>query len=293
MTRTSRLGLALGTLWLLPACAGDGPAVGGGSQYDQIQRTIFNVSCVSGACHNSANQAGGLVLEDGVSYNNLVGVPPVNAAAKAAGLLRVTPTEPDQSFLLVKLTGPTAPEGSRMPLGGESLSTDQIDQVRSWILAGAPPPADPAPSRTPTPATLTAAPTPTATPTPPANATPTYSLASTFPDIQATIFDTTCSDAGCHAAGSQAGGLSLAGTDAYGNLVNAAASNPAAADAGHPRVDPGLPEHSFLMTKLLLPGSFDPTFGSRMPLGKAPLSSEQIEAIRAWILRGALIDERP
>ena len=37
--------------------------------------------------------------------------------------------------------------------------------------------------------------------------------------------------------------------------------------------------------------AFDLQLGSRMPLGGAPLSADQIEQIRAWILRGALPDE--
>jgi hypothetical protein len=132
------------SLWvlglLLAGCAGNGPApAGDGSIYSDIQQTIFNVGCLSGPCHNSTSQQGGLVLEEGVSYGNLVGVAPSNDAARAEGLQRVVPNNTDTSFLLIKLTGPSPAEGSRMPLGAAPLSPADIDKVRAWILAGAPP----------------------------------------------------------------------------------------------------------------------------------------------------------
>ncbi len=75
---------------------------------------------------------------------------------------------------------------------------------------------------------------------------------------------------------------------AYRDLVGVTPTNDAASAAGSRRVDPGAPGNSFLITKLTLPSVFDPDFGSRMPLGKAPLDPAQIEWLRAWILRGAL-----
>ncbi|MFN8640964.1 MAG: hypothetical protein U0802_04630 [Candidatus Binatia bacterium] len=52
----------------------------------------------------------------------------------------MTPFEPDQSLLIVKLVGPTGSAlGSRMPLVGAPLGAEEIDRVRGWILAGAMP----------------------------------------------------------------------------------------------------------------------------------------------------------
>jgi hypothetical protein len=81
-----------------------------------------------------------LVLDAGVSYDDLVGVTPTNPVAGAQGLLRVTPGEPEQSYLLVKLANPGPALGSRMPLGQPPLPADEIELVRSWILDGAPAP---------------------------------------------------------------------------------------------------------------------------------------------------------
>jgi hypothetical protein len=79
-------------------------------------------------------------LESGQAYGDLVGVIAQNPAAQAAGMLRVDPGNPDNSYLLTKLTLPTVFDlqlGSRMPLGQPVLSPTQIEQVRAWILRGA------------------------------------------------------------------------------------------------------------------------------------------------------------
>jgi hypothetical protein len=340
VNRAWQLALVLTGFCLWTGSAGSGPAPAdtssvpgdNASSFDDIQRTIFNVSCISGPCHSSTSQQGNLVLEEGVSYSRLVGVAPFNSAARAAGLQRVVPGDADNSLLLIKLTGPPAAEGSRMPLGFAALSPTDIQKIRSWILAGAvgpggPPPtfsATSPPSATPTatptatntvPPTLTAPPsqtpsgtrpaTPTATttptqtatvtptPSPSAVPTPTFSLDSTFPQIQAAIFNTTCLDLGCHNATDRAGDQSLAPADAYAQLVGVTPFVPAAAQAGFLRVTPGDPDKSFLITKLTMTALFDPQFGSRMPLSKPQLTADQIAHIRAWILRGALADETP
>jgi len=149
------------------------------------------------------------------------------------------------------------------------------------------------PTLTPPPtATFSPSATPSTTPTPSAVPTPTFSLDSTFPQIQATIFMTTCISLGCHNATDQQANLVLEGNAAYANLVGVTPTNVPARNAGMLRVDPGNPGNSFLITKLTLPKAFDVAFGSRMPSGApAPLPADQIEHIRAWILRGALPNE--
>lgn len=106
--------------------------------FAQIQDEILTPSCATRFCHSAQARSGGLVLEAGAAWDALVGAPPTLAAARAAGWLRVTPYEPDQSFLLVKLTQPTsATYGARMPLVGMPLSEAQIEMIRGWIAAGA------------------------------------------------------------------------------------------------------------------------------------------------------------
>ena len=54
-----------------------------------------------------------------------------------AGQLLVAPGDPGASYLINKLTGVGMCFGSRMPKGGASLSSGDIDTIRAWIGAGA------------------------------------------------------------------------------------------------------------------------------------------------------------
>jgi hypothetical protein len=132
--------VALGAL----GCAGDGTTSGGGSggggdaDFAAVQREVFDRSCTSASCHASATRAGGLSLEASDSYDSLVDVEPDNGVARAAGLLRVVPGDPESSFLVRKITSDLAPgEGSPMPLGMSPLAPADIELVRSWIAEGA------------------------------------------------------------------------------------------------------------------------------------------------------------
>ena len=109
------------------------------SAYHDIQEYIFDKSCANSVCHAAPANAGSLNLTYGFSYDDLVGGVPQNPAAAAAGMKLVDPGNPDNSFLLAKLIGPTAPEqGARMPFGGGVLHSGKIDAIRQWIEAGAP-----------------------------------------------------------------------------------------------------------------------------------------------------------
>jgi hypothetical protein len=68
--------------------------------------------------------------------------------------------------------------------------------------------------------------------------------------------------------------------------VDVLAENPVARAAGKRRVIPGKPEESFLFQKIT--GTLQPDEGDPMPQTGAPLPPEQIEAVRQWILNGAL-----
>ena len=89
-------------------CAGDGPpTTGATSTFDIIQEQIFNPNCLSGGCHNAQSRAGNMNLSPGASYDEIVGQLADNPAAHADGLLRVEPFDPDNSFLMIKLTDPS------------------------------------------------------------------------------------------------------------------------------------------------------------------------------------------
>lgn len=111
---------------------GIGDACEAGPTYSEVQ-AIFSSRCIQ--CHNATNFAGGLNLSSGVSYNNLVNVP----SGELPNVDYVEPGNPDNSYLIWKLEGRQGISGSRMPLGGQALSTSQIQLVADWIAAGANP----------------------------------------------------------------------------------------------------------------------------------------------------------
>jgi hypothetical protein len=104
-----------------------------------IQAQVFASGCAISSCHGSVGQRGGLVLEEGRSYAQLVGVLAQNDAARAKGKLRVAPGHPEQSFLIDKLTAPGSGEGDAMPYTGAALPAEQIEAIRTWIKQGAAP----------------------------------------------------------------------------------------------------------------------------------------------------------
>ena len=94
---------------------------------------IFSESC---SCHLSSVGSGGLSLQAGMAYDNLVGVP----SAGAPMFTRVVAGDGDASYLIAKLEGTHLEMGglgAQMPLGG-TLSQDRIDEIRAWIDEGAP-----------------------------------------------------------------------------------------------------------------------------------------------------------
>ncbi|AKD54298.1 monooxygenase [Spirosoma radiotolerans] len=149
----TRLGLPIGVLALLlhtTSCtksSTEPEAPAATSSFDLIQQKILTPTCATSGCHLSEKDATffqhGLVLADGVAYQNLVGVDPKNSDAKADGLKRVKAFASLESLLYHKLTTTASHHsgkqyGNPMPLGGVLLSDGQVEFVRRWIDAGAP-----------------------------------------------------------------------------------------------------------------------------------------------------------
>jgi hypothetical protein len=138
--------LAILTLAMLAmvACGGkvlsptEPPGGGPGAQaftFAQIQAGIFTPSCAKAGCHASSAASGGLVLEAGLAYGNIVG----RAAPEAPQLDFVRPGNPEASYLLKKVRGDADISGSRMPRDGPPfLTPQQIAGLAAWIQAGAP-----------------------------------------------------------------------------------------------------------------------------------------------------------
>ena len=110
--------------------------------FSSIQSSIFNQSDSSGRlacvqCHTDAGRqpAGGMVLLEGRSYQQLVG----RASTGKPGATRVIPNDPDNSYMVHKLEGTQGIVGERMPRGnGPFLTEGQMLVIRQWIKDGAP-----------------------------------------------------------------------------------------------------------------------------------------------------------
>lgn len=105
--------------------------------FTEIQNRVFTPYCAFIAgCHTFETVAGELVLEDGFSYGQLVGI----KSMEVGGLYRVTPGNATDSYLQIKI-GPFDPRrvGFAMPpLPYPPLNDSLVAVVRKWIEEGAP-----------------------------------------------------------------------------------------------------------------------------------------------------------
>lgn len=106
---------------------------------------ILSVACAN--CHTNGGSSGGLDMNAGAAYANLVNVAASNGNA---AMNRVTPGDPQASFLFKKtnctnLNGMAGtPYGLRMPRSGPPyLSAADQARILDWIREGAPAAANP------------------------------------------------------------------------------------------------------------------------------------------------------
>ena len=105
------------------------PPSEGPATFEQLQKSLFDVSCASSGCH------GGTAWPDlsaGKAYDNIVGV------ESSQGIPLVDPGRPDSSYLYLKLLPDAKISGDRMPLGGPYLEPATLETVYAWIEKGAP-----------------------------------------------------------------------------------------------------------------------------------------------------------
>jgi hypothetical protein len=134
---------------LLAGCGGSGEGLdqngrpldgngggGGGSaltaDLQSIQDNVFTPICT--ACHAGAAAPLGFRLDAASAFAMLVNAPSVEVPT----LLRVSPGDPDSSYLIQKLEG-HAQVGGQMPLGQAPLPQATIAVIREWIANGAAP----------------------------------------------------------------------------------------------------------------------------------------------------------
>jgi len=106
-----------------------------GSTFQHIQTNILSKNCALSGCHfgGSSSLPGVMDLREGRAFSNLVGV----RSIERPDLVRIAPGDPDNSYLMLKITGAAGIVGARMPLGRSPLSDANIQTIRAWIEAGA------------------------------------------------------------------------------------------------------------------------------------------------------------
>ncbi len=96
-----------------------------------VPTTIFAPSCGISTCHDATGKAQSPdLVSPGVSMR-LVNQPSTEVTTQ----LLADPKNPDQSYLMVKLTSAAPPVGGRMPFLLPALSASQIRCVRAWIAS--------------------------------------------------------------------------------------------------------------------------------------------------------------
>jgi mono/diheme cytochrome c family protein len=110
---------------------------GDGQRLPGEVQEVFDTAC--DGCHGNL---GRLPLDAKRAYANLVDRP----SHQLPKMLRVAPGEPQKSYLMHKMLGThleVGGHGTRMPDGGSwgaggSLTDEDVEVVRAWILQGAP-----------------------------------------------------------------------------------------------------------------------------------------------------------
>jgi len=137
------LGIAVALLQIAVAGCGSGRTIGGtvavvppsGVDFKTQIQPIFTNNCAFSGCHAAGSASGGMVLDAGQSYANLVNV----TSSEVGPTKRVVPKNSAASYIIRKLTLTAPGFGERMPLGGDPLPDDQINLIKTWIDEGAKP----------------------------------------------------------------------------------------------------------------------------------------------------------
>jgi hypothetical protein len=101
------------------------------AKFNENVQPLLTKKCAHPSCHGAAKSAG-LQMSSGVAYENLVNV----KSSEEPQFVRIKPGDPDSSYLVMKIEGKQQ-VGSRMPLTGGYLKTQDIQMIRTWVEGGA------------------------------------------------------------------------------------------------------------------------------------------------------------
>lgn len=105
---------------------------GAGLTFSAMQANVLAPNCAFSGCHSGAAAPVGLRLDADFAYDSLVSV----ASVQQSDFFRVSPGDPDNSYLIQKLEG-TAAVGSQMPRNQPPIPVETINEIRQWIADGA------------------------------------------------------------------------------------------------------------------------------------------------------------
>jgi hypothetical protein len=235
-----------------------GAAIAGGSSvsYARDIKPIFESSCVY--CHYT----GGILIDIANPFAPTTGLVDADntwaVAHPEAGLplKNVSPGNPAQSFLMMKISGEalSSSAGSPMPWQLERLSDVDIAALRQWILDGAK--------------------------NDDVYASSIHPIFGT-PRVLGAGGGKCCY---CHFAGGQAPNLE----DPF-DPSSGAVGLTSERMSSQKVIEPGNPDASFLMTKVSST-SLASTLGNPMPFRPEPLAAADVALVRAWIAAGAKND---
>jgi hypothetical protein len=101
--------------------------------FTELHERVLQPSCVFATCHQKGASAAGMMpLDRDVAHASLVDA----AAVGAPGRIRVIPGDPEQSYVIEKITSPTPTAGEQMPPDAP-LEAERVELIRAWIEAGA------------------------------------------------------------------------------------------------------------------------------------------------------------
>jgi hypothetical protein len=125
---------ALVSVLVLAACSKDDatkpPGIKEDPSFSADIQPIVTANCALSSCHASPGQAG-MILSQGEAYMNIVNV----NSTEVPSMMRVRPTLPDSSYMILKLEGRQSVGGQMPPPG--PLSSTNIRLMRNWITKGA------------------------------------------------------------------------------------------------------------------------------------------------------------